>query len=158
MSAVADGPMLMTEQLRAQLKQWGLHGGQGGYKVHPGSQTGMLLKLYNIDCDVIRTGCWNSNKQPFSSSYFRYSCWSNCTLILLCAFTHIHHSIFSSFDINCTFKMGFIVLCLLCGSMYTYCSYPSSKPACAVISAEPAQYKGEVFIGTILHLLEATDS
>lgn len=56
------------------------------------------------------------------------------------------------------FKMGFTVLCLLCGSMYIYSSYPSCKPACAIISAEIAQYKGEGFIGAILHLLEATDS
>lgn len=40
--------------------------------------------------------------------------------------------------------------------MYIYSSYPSSEPA--IINAKTAQYKGEVFIGAILHLLEAADS
>lgn len=77
----------------------------------------------------------------------------------LCAFIHIlYTSIFGSFYANCMFKTGFIVLCLLCGSMYICSSYPSSRPACAIISAATAQYKGEAFIGAILHLLEAADS
>lgn len=54
-------------------------------------------------------------------------------------------------------KMGFIVLYLLCGAMYIYFSYPPSKPACAITGAETAQYKGEAFIGVILHLQEAAD-
>lgn len=42
--------------------------------------------------------------------------------------------------------------------MYIYSSYPSSEPARTISNAKTAQYKGEVFIGAILHLLEAADS
>lgn len=47
---------------------------------------------------------------------------------------------------------------MLCLPMYMYSSYRSSEPACTIINAETAQYKGKVFIGTILLPLEAADS
>lgn len=41
--------------------------------------------------------------------------------------------------------------------MYIYPSYPSSEPGCTTINGETAQYKGKVFIGTILLPLEAAE-
>lgn len=63
----------------------------------------------------------------------------------------------SSFYTSCTLKMGFVALSLLCGSICIFLILPLSLPE-PPSAPETAQYKGEVFIGAILHLLEAADS
>lgn len=149
----------VNSAIRAMRPARTVDGGQREYKVHLGTQTGMLLKLYNIDCDVIRTGCWNTNKQPFFFFIFQIQLLVQLYFnFVVCFYTHPSFNI-QFMWVKLYVQKGFYrAVFTLCIYVYIYSSYPSFKPSCAIISAETAQYKGEVFIGAILHLLEATDS
>lgn len=95
--SVADGPVLMTGQLTGPLEQWGLQEKRvvdkesSEYKVHLCNYSGMQLKLYNIDCDVISTGC-GINKQSLPNPFNVTDCCTKGGFSLPALHFYIHPS------------------------------------------------------------------